>query len=170
MLLVNIQKNWTQSAVGSGKVFWAGEVTAESFAKRKKRGELSLFRLENWKQKEDVIDVCRCQTLRREAKLSRCWLRLNESRLAMGTVRLEIKRRLLNSRAAWKQEFLDQLVIRGAEGRTPQPLVPWTESWSVLEMVPRERSCYFLGSSFTWIPLCFVVWIVCNRQPLLLWW
>lgn len=73
----HVQKNWTQSAVGAGKLFWAAEVVAESFAKRKKRGELSLFRLANWKQKEDLIDVCRCQTLRRETKLSRCWLRLN---------------------------------------------------------------------------------------------
>lgn len=47
VLLVNIQKKLTHSAVGAGKVFWAGEVTAVSFAKRKKRGELSLFRLEN---------------------------------------------------------------------------------------------------------------------------
>lgn len=118
----HVQKNWTESAVGAGKLFWAAEVIAESFAKRKKRGELSLFRLANWKQKEDLIDVCRCQALRRETKLWRCWLRLNESRLAMGTVRLEIKRRLLNTRAAWNRSFWTSL---SSEEQKEEPLSPW---------------------------------------------
>lgn len=118
----HVHKNWTESAVGAGKLFWAAEVIAESFAKRKKRGELSLFRLANWKQKEDLIDVCRCQALRRETKLWRCWLRLNESRLAMGTVRLEIKRRLLNTRAAWNRSFWTSL---SSEEQKEEPLSPW---------------------------------------------
>lgn len=174
----HVQKYWRQSAVGAGKVFQAGEVIAESFAKRKKRGELSLFRLANWKQKEDLIDVCRCQTQRRETKLSRCWLRLNESRLAMGTVRLEIKRRLLSSTAAWNRSFWTSL---SSEEQREEPLSPWCPEhragqslkWCQWSGACIAGPCYcqsFLGSSFTWIPLCFIVWVVCNRKPLPLSW
>lgn len=120
LVLSIIFKKWTQSAMGADKVCWADEVIAESFAKRKKMEELSLFRLANWKQKKDLIDVCGCWTLRRGTKLSRCWLRLNESRLAMDTVRLEMKRRLLNSRAAWKRNFWTSL----SEERREEPLSP----------------------------------------------
>lgn len=91
------------------------------FCKVEKKEELSLFRLANWKQKEDLIDVCRCRTLKRETKLSRCWLRLNESRLAMDTVRLEMKRRLLNSRAAWNRNFWTSF---SSEERREEPLSP----------------------------------------------
>lgn len=76
---------------------------------KKKREEFSLFRQANWKQKEDLIDVCRCRTLRRETNMSECWLRLNESRLATDTVRVEMKRRLLNSRAVWNRNFWTSL-------------------------------------------------------------
>lgn len=60
--------------MGADKVFWADEVIAECFAKGGggvcvRREELSLFRRANWKQKEDLIDVCRCQMLRKETKL-----------------------------------------------------------------------------------------------------
>lgn len=102
-------------------LLWADEVIAKPFAKRKRREELSLIRLANWMQKEDLIDVCRCRTLRRETKLSRCWLRLNDSRLAMDTVRLEMKRRLPNSRAAWNRNFWTSL---SSEERREEPLSP----------------------------------------------
>ena len=145
------------------------------FCKGEKREELSLSRLANWKQKEDLIDVCRCQTLRRETKLSRCWLRLNESRLAMDTVRLEMKRRLLDSRAAWNRNFWTSLL---SEERREEPLSPCCPEHRAGQSLKGCQGsgaclagpCYFQsfpGSALTWIPLCFVIWIVSNRKPLL---
>lgn len=54
-------------------------------------------------------------------KAARCWLRLNESRLAMDTVRLEMKRRLLNRRAAWNRNFGTSL---SSEERREESLSP----------------------------------------------
>lgn len=164
LVLSVIFKKWMQSAMGADKVCWANEVITESFVKRKKMEELSLFRLANWKQKEDLIDVCRCWTLRREKKLSRCWLRLNESRLTMDTVRLEMKRRLLNSRAAWNRNFWTSL----SEEWREELLSPCRQERRAGQSLKGAKGvvlvtagpCYcqsFSGSTFTWISLCFVV-------------
>lgn len=161
--------------MGADKDFWADEVIAESSAKgkKKKREELSLFRQANWKQKEDLIDVCRCRTLRRETNMSECWLRLNESRLATDTVRVEMKRRLLNSRAVWNRNFWTSL--SSEEWRTLGLCCPERKLVSLRKaakgVVPVIAGpCYFQsfpGSSFTSVPLCFIIWIVSNRKPLL---
>jgi len=92
---------------------------------------------------------------RRGTKLSRCWLRLNASRLAMDTVRLEMKRRLLNGRTAWNRNFWTS--FSSEEGRE-EPLSPHCpQPGQSLKGCQRSGACHsrallfpvFPGYSFT---------------------